>query len=279
MLIFFYEKEDLLVLDNLNFQINKGERVGIVGTNGCGKSSLVKLLMNLYQPKKGSILIDDVDHNQINPSDLRSQIGYVPQEVVLFYGTIKDNIKFGEAHIDDEIVLKAAKNAGVETFVRNHPDGYDFQVGERGAKLSQGQRQTIAIARSLLLSPHLMLLDEPCASMDANAESLVRDYLQHKVPSSTTLIVITHRPSMLRIVDRLIVLDNGKITMDGPRDSVLAKLNGRIVSPKKSQPPSPARKTNQTLHKTQLSLKNKGSSKKPSPVQTNKKTEDNRDNS
>ncbi len=226
---FFYEKENLQILNNLSFKIGVGERVGIIGTIGTGKTTIAKLMMGLYPVAKGTILIGGVDQNQINPADLRNQIGYVPQDVVLFYGTIKENISFGASHMDDASILKASKIAGVDNFVKGHPDGYDMQVGERGKNISQGQRQAVAIARSLLLSPKLMVLDEPCASMDVNTETAICSYLKNNVPKSTTMIVITHKPSILRLVDRLMVLDGGKLVMDGPRDKVLEKLHGKTA--------------------------------------------------
>lgn len=221
---FHYPDQSQPVLNNVSFKIKAGERVGVIGRIGSGKSTIAKLILALYRPDKGSIYIDGTDYLQLNPADLRRQIGYVPQDVVLFYGSIKENIRMGAPYADDDKILKAAELSGVVHFTKIHPEGFDKQVGERGNRLSAGQRQAIAMARALLLSPHILLLDEPTASMDDGSEGILRQNIKNFMDKDTTLILVTHKLSMLDIVDRLIVLDNGRIVADGPKESVLLAL-------------------------------------------------------
>lgn len=233
---FYYKNEQIKALNQVNFKFTQGERIGIIGTIGAGKSSIAKLIMGLYQPTEGSILVGDVLQNQINPADLRYQIGYVPQDITLFYGSVKDNISFGAAHVDDKVILQASKIAGVDHFLKNQPDGYDLQVGERGQNLSQGQRQCVALARALLLSPKLLLLDEPCAAMDVMTEKRICQNLDKFVTKDKTLIIATHKLSMLSIVNRVLVMDNGRIVLDGSREEVLKKLQAlKNISDKKKK--------------------------------------------
>lgn len=231
---FHYSNENIKVLNKINFKVKQGERIAIIGTIGAGKSTIAKLIMRLYSPTDGSIFVGDVAQDQINPADLRYQIGYVPQDIVLFYGSVKENISFGAAHVDDRAILTAAHIAGVDTFVKKHPEGYDLQVGERGKNLSQGQRQTIALARALLLSPKLLVLDEPCASMDVISERRICQNLMQLVEKNKTLIITTHKLSMLSMVDRVLVIDNGRTVLDGTTKEVLNKLKLLKQSPKKS---------------------------------------------
>lgn len=229
---FCYGEEKIAILNNASFKINSGERVAIIGRIGSGKSTIAKLILGLYQPSKGSILVDGTDYKQINPADLRYQIGYVPQDVVLFYGTVKDNITIGANHIDDAKILRAATIAGVTEFTNKHPAGFDLQVGERGCNLSGGQRQAIAIARALIQSPSIYLLDEPSASMDDSSEVLLRNNFKQHLRCDDTLILITHKASMLNLVDRIIVMDYGKIIADGPKQAVLTALRGGVKTSK-----------------------------------------------
>jgi ATP-binding cassette subfamily C protein LapB len=221
---FYYETEQVKALNQINFRIRPGERIGIIGTIGAGKSTIAKMIMGLYAPQDGSILIGDVAQDQINPADLRYQIGYVPQDIVLFYGTVKENISFGAAHMDDKSILRAAHIAGVDTFIKRRPEGYDLQVGERGRNLSQGQRQSIALARALLMSPKLLVLDEPCASMDVITERRICQNIHNLVTKDKTLIITTHKLAMLALVNRVLVMDNGHIVLDGSKEEVLQKL-------------------------------------------------------
>lgn len=232
---FKYPNQAVTILNKASFTIKAGERVGIIGRIGSGKSTIAKLIMGLYRPDEGSIFMDGTDYLQINPAALRQQIGYVPQDIVLFYGTIKDNIRLGAPYIDDEKIVKAATFSGVLSFTKNHPEGFDQQVGERGSLLSAGQRQAIAIARALILSPRILLMDEPTASMDDGMERLIRDNLKEYIGKNTTLVLITHKASMLDLVDRVIVMDNGRIVADGPKESVLTALRGGLKVNKDGQ--------------------------------------------
>ena len=213
-------------LDRINFVIQPGEKVGIIGKNGSGKTTLQKIILGLYAPTEGSVLIDGIDINQIDPADLRRNIGYVPQDVVLFKGTVRENIVQKAPYVDDMQIIKAAKVSGVEEYVNAHPLGFDMPVFERGDGISGGQRQSIAVARAFLLDSPIILLDEPTNSLANTVESKLKVNLKTNTINKTMLLV-THRTSMLDLVDRLIVMDNGKILLDGPRDEVLARLSGK----------------------------------------------------
>ena len=213
-------------LDRINFVIQPGEKVGIIGRNGSGKTTLQKIILGLYAPTEGSVLIDGIDINQIDPADLRRNIGYVPQDVVLFKGTVRENIVQKAPYVDDMQIIKAAKVSGVDEYVNAHPLGFDMPVFERGDCISGGQRQSIAVARAFLLDSPIILLDEPTNSLDNTVESKLKANLKVNTVNKT-MILVTHRTSMLDLVDRLIVMDNGKILLDGPRDEVLARLSGK----------------------------------------------------
>lgn len=224
--VFSYKGQNFDVLKNINLKIKQGEKVGIIGKIGSGKSTLWKLLMNLYEPTRGSVLIDRTDIRQIDPVDLRRAIGCVPQEPFLFMGTVKDNITIGEQYASDQEILRAAKISGVHDFLGKHDSGYDLLVGERGEGLSGGERQSITLARALLTDPKIMILDEPTNSMDGQTEEAFKRRMKDIVKDKT-VILVTHRPSVLSLVDRIIVLDDGKIIADGPKDEVLRALSGR----------------------------------------------------
>ncbi|NYT45637.1 type I secretion system permease/ATPase [Alcaligenaceae bacterium] len=215
-------------LRNISFKIAAGEKVGIVGRIGSGKTTLEKLILGLYQPSEGAILVDGIDTQQIDSADLRRAIGYVPQDPMLFYGTLKHNITMGAPYADDAALFAAAHIAGIDDHVNQHPDGYDMLVGERGDSLSGGQRQEVAIARALINNPPILLLDEPSSNMDNQTESALRARLKEACVDKT-VVLITHRTALLDIVDRLIVIDNGKIVADGPKDQIVEALRaGRI---------------------------------------------------
>jgi len=215
-------------LNRVNLHIRAGEKVGILGRIGSGKSTLEKLILGLYQPSSGAVLVDGIDIQQIDPADLRRSIGYVPQDPVLFYGTLKQNLTMGAPFADDRHMLDAARITGIEEFAARHPDGYDMMIGERGESLSGGQRQSIAVGRALINDPPILLLDEPSSNMDNQSESLLRRRLQ-RVVAGKTLILVTHRTSLLALVDRLIVVDGGRIVADGPKEQVVEALReGRI---------------------------------------------------
>lgn len=231
---FHYDDENNKTLEDIHFKVGVGERIGIIGSVGAGKTTLSKLIMNLYHPTDGGIYIGGVLQDQINPSDLRFQVGYMPQDISLFYGSIKDNIIYGAAKITQENILNAAKISGADQFVNKLSEGFDFQVGERGRNLSQGQRQSIALSRALVLAPKLLLLDEPCASMDVITERYVLTQLHRYLTKDKSLILTTHKLSMLALVNRVIVMDNGKIVIDGPKEEVVKKINESFRNKKKN---------------------------------------------
>ena len=219
----------LHVLREVSFRIKPGERVAILGKIGSGKSTILKMMLGFFDPNEGTVLIDDVDIGQIDPADLRRNIGYVSQKPMLFYGSVRDNIALGIPWATDEDIADAGKLAGVDDFVRRHPAGYDMQVGEGGEGLSGGQAQTIAIARALIASPSILLLDEPTSSMDNQAVAEFCKTIQ-MFPRETTIVLITHKIPMLNLVDRIIILDQGKIIADGPREEMMPKLLGKRAS-------------------------------------------------
>ncbi len=219
------------VLNGVSFTINPGEKVGIIGRIGSGKSTIARLMMGLYQPQNGTILIDNTDYKQIDPADLRRNVAYIAQDVVLFTGSVRDNIAASVPHASEEAILKAAKLSGVHDFVSKHPMGYDAPVGEHGSNLSGGQRQAIALARAMLINPKVLICDEPTNAMDMQAEDAFKKYVNEEVKDKT-LIVITHKNTMLDMVERLILMDNGKLIMDGERDKVITALQtGKIEVP------------------------------------------------
>jgi ATP-binding cassette subfamily C protein LapB len=189
---------------------------------------VAKLLLGLYQPADGAILVDGTDLRQIDPANLRRNIGCVPQDVVLFRGTVRENLVIGAPQAEDAAILQAAKQSGVEDFVAQHPMGYDLPVGERGEGLSGGQRQALALARALLLDPPILVLDEPTSAMDNRSEEMLKTNLT-TIAADKTLLLITHRASLLSLVDRLLVMDGGRVVADGPKQAVLdAIADGRI---------------------------------------------------
>ncbi len=226
---FSYPNQQNPALKGLNLVIRPGEKVGIIGRSGSGKSSLAKLLVGLYQADAGSLLVDGVDIRQLDVSELRHNIGYVPQDIQLLSGTLRDNVVSGARYVEDELVLQAAELAGVHEFARLHPQGYELQVGERGQQLSGGQRQNVALARALLLNPPILLLDEPTSSMDNTGEERLKQRLAALL-ANKTLVLVTHRASMLSLVDRLIIIDKGLIIADGPKASVMDALKKGQIS-------------------------------------------------
>jgi ATP-binding cassette subfamily C protein LapB len=226
--VFSYPDQETRALDGVSFHIAPGERVGIVGRIGSGKTTIERLILGLYEPESGAVLVDGTDIRQVDPADLRRNIGAVLQDQHIFFGSIKDNIVLGASFVDEESVVRAASIAGVDSFVRSNPHGYDLQVGEAGRRLSGGQRQSIFVARALLMNPPILLLDEPTSAMDNSTENGFKARLAQAIPGKT-LLLVTHRNSMLSLVDRLIVMDGGKIVADGPKAGVLdALMKGRI---------------------------------------------------
>ena len=225
---FAYPGQQNGALRNVSFRIQPGERVAILGRVGSGKTTIQKLILGLYRPTSGAVLIDGVDTRQLDPAELRRHIGYVQQDVMLFYGSLRDNITLGAPLADDEDLLKAATIAGITEFVNAHPQGFEMTVGERGESLSGGQRQGVAIARAVIHDPAILLLDEPTASMDHSSEETVKARLREFV-AGKTVVLVSHRTSLLDLVDRLIVMDAGRVVADGPKEQVILALRqGRI---------------------------------------------------
>lgn len=226
---FSYPGQHNPTLQKMSFKINPGEKIALVGRIGSGKTTIEKLILGFYAPKSGSILIDGTDIHQIDPADLRSSIGYIPQDVFLFGGSIRHNITLGGDKVDDQALLKAATLAGAHDFVSQHPLGYDIPVGEGGTELSGGQRQTIAVARALVGNPSIFLFDEPSAMMDSYAEGVFIQRLQEVLLEHKTLVIVTHRPSLLALVDRILVIDKGRVVADGPKEQVLQALQNQTI--------------------------------------------------
>lgn len=222
-LAFAYPGAERLALTDISVFIKPGEKVGVVGRMGSGKSTLGKMLIGLYQPRDGAVKFGGVDIRQLAEADLRGRVGFLPQDVVLFYGTIRDNIALGDPTINDQMILRASTLAGVTEFIRSNPAGFGAQVGERGMSLSGGQRQAVALARALVRDPDILILDEPTSNMDNASEQMIKNRLK-AVMGNKTLVLITHRLSMLELVDRLIVMEGGRIIADGPKNEVLRRL-------------------------------------------------------
>ncbi|HDS1756001.1 type I secretion system permease/ATPase [Pseudomonas sp. M5] len=225
---FRYPAQTSPALQDVNVAIKPGERIGIIGRSGSGKSTLGRLLMGFHHPEEGQVLLDNLDLRQLDIADLRSQLGYVAHDLPLLAGSLRDNLTLGARHVSDARMLEVAELTGVSELARQHPQGFDRPVGERGQLLSGGQRQAVLLARALLLEPPILILDEPTSHMDNSSEEQLRQRLLNWVPGKT-LLLVTHRTSMLSLVDRLLVLDNGKIVADGPKDAVIDALRkGRI---------------------------------------------------
>ncbi|MDO7086513.1 type I secretion system permease/ATPase [Pseudocolwellia sp. AS88] len=222
---FTYPETDVETLHKMSINIKQGEKIAIIGRNGSGKTTLAKLLLGLYQTTSGSIRFDGLNHQQIHPSDLRRNVGYLPQDITLFHGTIRDNILFGTRQVTEYQLIRAVQLSGVSSFTDHETQGLDRQVGESGNALSRGQRQSIALARAILNAPQILLLDEPTASLDARAEKQFIKSLS-ATANDRTLLLITHKTELLRLVDRIIVIENGKLVIDGPKDEVLKQLKG-----------------------------------------------------
>jgi ATP-binding cassette subfamily C protein LapB len=224
--VFAYPGQSTPAVNHLSFIIEPGEKVGIIGAVGSGKTTLERLLINLYEPSEGSVQIDGTDVRQIAPGDLRRNVGAVQQSPQLFFGSVRQNITMGHETAPDRAVLRAAELSGVMEFLRDNSAGLDTQVGERGEALSGGQRQAVAIARSLLYDPPILILDEPTASMDPASENRLKKRLGELCRNKTT-ILITHKGAMLGLVDKLILIDRGRLVAYGPKDDVIRKLQAR----------------------------------------------------
>ncbi|WP_292780596.1 type I secretion system permease/ATPase [Methylophilus sp. UBA6697] len=225
---FKYPGSDELALNRISFRIRPGEHVGLIGRMGSGKTTINKLILGLYQPTEGAILIDGIDARQIDPAELRRSIGYVQQDNHLFYGSLRENITLRHPHADDRSVLQAAQVGGIAEFVNAHPKGFDLEVGERGDTLSGGQRQGVGIARAFVTQPQIVLLDEPTSAMDHSGEETVKRNIA-EATADKTMIVISHRNAMLELAERLIVIDSGQVVADGNKEDVTAALRAGKV--------------------------------------------------
>lgn len=228
---FAYQNQPVNVLENISFKISPKEKVAIIGRTGSGKSTILKLLMRFYLPTSGYILLDGSNLNQIDPAEYRSEIGYVPQHVALFYGTLKENIAMHTSlhtPIDDDKIRAVAELCNLKQIINTHPDGYNRQVGEGGQSLSSGQRQMVAIARSLVIDPPILIWDEPTNAIDDTTAQLLLTKFKEMFKDKT-LIMSTHKPNALILVDRLIVIDNGKIVADGPKEEILQAINEKKI--------------------------------------------------
>ena len=228
---FTYPGQTKAALHEVSFSIHAGEKVGLIGRIGSGKSTIEKLILGFYAPDSGSILIDGIDINQIDPAHLRKNVNYVSQDVKLFKGSVKANILARAPYLDDAYFLRAATLSGVDDFIKTHPQGYGLQIENGGDSLSGGQRQSIGLARALLMETPIYLFDEPTNAMDAKTEQLLIDRLK-SFEFTSTLLISTHKMSLLQLVDRLIVLDNSGILLDGAKAIILESLKNTMASPR-----------------------------------------------
>jgi len=222
---FFFNGSKHSALDKVSFKINKGEKVGIIGQTGAGKSTILKLLTGLYAPTTGSIYFDGHDTSTMHPVEVRQNIGVMPQEPFLFNGSLKENIELSRT-ISKEKMMEIIRITGLEELVKKSGKGDGLQVGEGGRNLSTGQRQLVAMARAILNDPAMFILDEPTSGLDVGLEKTLIKQLKSVIAKEKTVIVITHRFSALDLVDRVIVLNQGKIVADGPKQKVLNALSG-----------------------------------------------------
>src|SRR5437763_3119121 len=224
---FAYPNAPGKALEKISFKIEGGERIGIIGRVGSGKTTVGRLLLGFYEAQEGRILIDGVDSRQYDPSDLRAGFGFAIQDTDLFFGKLRDNIALGKPEASDEEVLAAARLSGVESFIAGHPLGYNMPIAEGGRSLSGGQKQAIGLARVLIRKPKILFLDEPTAHFDVRSESEFLARLKVLASREMTIIVSTHRLSLLNLVDRLLAFDSGRLGADGPRGKGLAMLQGK----------------------------------------------------
>ncbi|HEV2865465.1 MAG TPA: ATP-binding cassette domain-containing protein, partial [Allosphingosinicella sp.] len=210
-------------LNEVSFTVQPGEHVALLGRVGSGKSTIARLILGLYPPEEGLILIDGTDIRQLSPRDLRQSVGAAMQESVLLTGSVRENIVLDRPNVDDVELVRAAEISGTHQFMGQIANGYDLRLADRGEGLSGGQRQSIAIARALAGRPPVLVMDEPTSAMDAQTETALIQRLQAEL-QGRTLILITHRPPLLQLVQRIILLDKGKVVTDGPRDAVLQQI-------------------------------------------------------
>jgi ATP-binding cassette subfamily C protein LapB len=220
-------------LEELNFTIQPGEHVALLGRVGSGKSTIARLILGLYPPEEGLVMIDGTDIRQLDPLEMRRYIGAALQESVLLTGSVRENIGLGRGHVDDEELLRASELSGTHSFMGTIANGYDLRLADRGEGLSGGQRQSIALARALAGKPPVLVFDEPTSAMDSQTETALIQRLQEET-RGRTLVLITHRPPLLALVSRIMLVDRGKVIMDGPRDDVLKQITRQQTPPTKA---------------------------------------------
>lgn len=225
---FSYGESDVVVLNIAQLDIGAGERVALLGRTGSGKSTLLRLLSGLYMPTKGRVLMDSVDIHQIDPSIFRHSVGYMTQDVRLFSGTLKENLLLGAGDVSDDKMLDVAKVTGIDRNISHHPKGFDLPIYEGGGGLSGGQKQAVGLARLMLADPRVYLLDEPTAAMDQQTENEFIQRFSTWLGKDRSLVIATHKPSILALVSRIIVLEQGRVVIDGPRDQVLQQLSAPV---------------------------------------------------
>jgi ABC-type multidrug transport system fused ATPase/permease subunit len=214
-------RKDVPVLKDLSLTANNGEQVAIVGPSGAGKSTIASLLLHFYEPESGTLFFDERPASEFPISQLRRQMALVPQDVILFGGSIKENIAYGKPSATDEEIIAAAKNANAHEFVSKFPEQYETIVGERGIKLSGGQRQRIAIARAILKNPAILILDEATSSLDSESEQLVQEALENLMKGRTSF-VIAHRLSTIRNADKIVLIDRGIVSEAGTHTELMS---------------------------------------------------------
>lgn len=244
---FSYPGSKESALEKISFRIAPGERVAIIGRVGSGKTTVGRLLAGFYDPLEGSIAIDGIDSRQYDPADLRTGIGFVMQDTDLFFGKLRDNITLGKPAATDEEVIEVAHLSGVEQFIAGHPLGYDMQIAEGGRSLSGGQKQAIGLARAMIRKPKIIFMDEPTAHFDVRSEAEFLDRLKGLAKSDMTIIVSTHRPSLLSLVNRILVFEKGKLVADGPREAILATLQASAKRADSVKFENPGVKTNAAI--------------------------------
>jgi ATP-binding cassette subfamily C protein LapB len=220
-------------LEDLNFTIQPGEHVALLGRVGSGKSTIARLVLGLYPPEEGLVMIDGTDIRQLDPLEMRRYIGAALQESVLLTGSVRENIGLARPHVDDEELLRSAELSGTHSFMGTIANGYDLRLADRGEGLSGGQRQSIALARALAGRPPVLVFDEPTSAMDAQTETGLIQRLRDEL-KDRTLVLITHRPPLLALVSRILLIERGKVAMDGPRDEVLKQITRQQTPPTKA---------------------------------------------
>ena len=225
---FEYPSAGINSLNQTSFKLKAGEHIAVLGRVGSGKSTIAKLALGLFEATDGEIRVDGVDIRQLDPREYRGAVGYIPQDVTLFTGSLHDNIALARPAITDAQLIKAVERAGIADWVNRHPLGFDMPISERGDSVSGGQRKCIAVARALVTEPSILIMDEPTGGTDQSTERAIIENLKTYI-EGRTLIVITHRNSLLALADRILVVDSGKVVADGKRDAVIAALReGKI---------------------------------------------------